>query len=430
MSVARDYALYEIDAARLPHWPAGLIKKPLPPPKDARDVALAEQIRVGVIKNFLWLQKLIEHHSGRPLKKVDPLVQKILAIGMYQLRFLTRIPARAAVDEAVEQARRFGRTKASGFVNAVLRNATRSEDPDPDDVPEHVRLSHPAQVYQRLLRVYEDEEEAVLALCRKNNAPPPLIVRLMRDRSIYDLRIDLAAGVTLTAHEQPGLVVVEGATRPLLAEWARRGIAQAQDPTSAAVVGLLDVHTAQTVLDRCAGVGTKTIQILEAVGTAGRVYAMDPNAQRCETLRRLLADRGIDNVGVIEASWLKDAAAALPSEFDRVLVDAPCSNSGVLIRRPEARYAQSAGALRSLATFQRKILADTAPFVRRGGLMVYSTCSIWPEENERIVDDFLLGHDDFELVEKHTTLSASTGEATKHHDGGFVAVLKRTHAGV
>jgi 16S rRNA (cytosine967-C5)-methyltransferase len=167
------------------------------------------------------------------------------------------------------------------------------------------------------------------------------------------------------------------------------------------------------------------MQLAEAVGPGGRVFAIDPNARRCDMLRRTLAERSIGHVGVIEASWMKQAKAALPEQFDRVLIDAPCSNSGVLIRRPEARYAQSAGALRSLAKLQKAILSDTAPFVRSGGRLVYSTCSIWPEENERIVEWFIAGHDGWRLVDQQATLPSTSHDPSIHHDGGFAAILER-----
>lgn len=423
MTGARDHALAQLDAIRLPGWPIGLIKRHLPPPRDARDLALAEQIRVGVIKNLLWLQVLTEHHSGRNAEKIDPLVRKIIAVGLYQLRFLTRVPPRAAVDEAVEQARRHGHAKAAGFVNAVLRNATRN--PDPDDVPEAVKLSHPALLYQRILRLTEGDEEAALALCRRHNDEPPLIVRLAPGRSTIDLAADAPAGVTVRPHAAPGMAVVEGATRALLADWGGRGVAQVQDPTSAAVVALLDVQPGQTVLDRCCGVGTKTMQLSDLVGPGGRVFAIDPNADRCQTLRDTLARRGCSHVGVIEAGWIKPIADVLPRQFDRVLVDAPCGNSGVLIRRAEARYHQSAGAIRSLTKLQKDILADTAPLVGSGGLLVYSTCSLWPEENDRVADWFAANHDDFVEIHRQTTLPTTGRNPIEHHDGGFAVAFRR-----
>jgi 16S rRNA (cytosine967-C5)-methyltransferase len=171
--------------------------------------------------------------------------------------------------------------------------------------------------------------------------------------------------------------------------------------------------------------GTKTIQLWECSQPGGRVFAMDANARRCAALRQLLADRAISDIGVIEASWLKDAAAVLPKAFDRILVDAPCSNSGVLSRRAEARYAQDAETLSSLAELQARILDDTAPFVAAGGLLVYSTCSIWPEENEAVVSAFVERCRQFERERVLTTLPSVDPDATTHCDGGFVAVLRR-----
>src|SRR5258706_3592965 len=157
MTKPRDHALHELDAKRLPAWPGGALKKRKPslPPADPRDLALAENITVGVVKNLLLLQHLTQHYSGRSLKGIDVLVQKIIAIGLYQLRFLDRIPASAAVDQAVEQTRRFGKTSAAGFVNAVLRKATR--EPDPPLPPREraaeyapITLSHPIELFHKL----------------------------------------------------------------------------------------------------------------------------------------------------------------------------------------------------------------------------------------------------------------------------------------
>jgi len=125
----RDFAFHELAARPLPNWPARDDRSAHRPPADPRDVALSENITVGVIKNLLLLQHLIQHYSGRSLKSIEPAVQRILAIALYQLRFLSRVPASAAVDEAVKQSRRFRQARASGFINAVLRKATR--DPSP-----------------------------------------------------------------------------------------------------------------------------------------------------------------------------------------------------------------------------------------------------------------------------------------------------------
>ena len=410
---ARDQALHELDSKRLPNWPSNLLRRRSSAPTDSRDVALAEQLTVGVIKNLLLLQHLTAHHSGRNLKSIDPLVQKILAIALYQLRFLTRIPASAAVDEAVNQAKRFGRTSAAGFVNAVLRNATRQPDPQ---LPPEIVLSHPKELFNRLKSLLGPED--AVRFCEHDQLEPPTIIRLNPGKALPS---DLAA----TPHEQPGLYVLENAKRPLIAQLAERGIAQVQDTTAAAVVPRMDLHPGHAALDRCAGLGTKTLQIREAVGDTGEVHAIDANAQRVRTLRALAHKRGLSNVHAHHAAWLRELAGRIPEQFDRILIDAPCSNSGVLSRRPEARYHQSAGALKSLEKLQDDILNDTAPTAKPGGLLVYSTCSVWPEENEQRVRQFLSTHPDFQLVEEKSTLRSFTPDPTQYRDGGYYAVLRR-----
>jgi 16S rRNA (cytosine967-C5)-methyltransferase len=424
---ARDYALFELDRRRLPGWPANELRSTgSSSPADSRDYALAEQLTTGVIQNLLLLQHLIGRYSNRPLKKVDPVVQKILAIALYQLRFLTRVPARAAVDEAVEQTKRFGRRSAAGFVNAVLRNAIREPDvafPDPSKDPEsyaELALSHPGDVYRHFAAITNPDD--ALSLCRRDNVPPPTIVRLFPNVAATDLTAD---GVTLAAHDDPGLFVVSGAKQSTLAEWAERGLAQVQDPTAAKVVEFCDIRPGQTVLDRCAGLGTKTLQLHARVGPAGRILAVDPNVPRCQRLAKLLADRRIENVRIEPVGMMKEIRSPIPAAFDRVLVDAPCSNSGVLPRRPEARYHQDLATLASLRKLQLDILNDTAPRVVSGGLLIYSTCSIWRDENQSVVVSFLAGHPQFALLSEHPTLPSLSSSPAAYHDGGYVAVLRR-----
>ena len=232
---ARDFALVALDATILPNWRSNLIRKTVPTPTDPRDLALAEQIRVGVIKNLLLLQQLTVHHSGRALKSIDPLAQKIMAIALYQLRFLTRVPASAAVNEAVEQTARFGRARAKGFVNAALRKATR--EPDPKIADPSVALSHPRELFDRLVTLLGRED--AIRFAEHDNREPPTLVRLLDHARVEDLQAD---GVTVTPHEQQGMYVVEHAKQATLAEWSRRGIAQVQDVTAARVVEECDVQ--------------------------------------------------------------------------------------------------------------------------------------------------------------------------------------------
>jgi 16S rRNA (cytosine967-C5)-methyltransferase len=222
-------------------------------------------------------------------------------------------------------------------------------------------------------------------------------------------------------HEAPRMLVVEGAVEGDFARWAAAGLAQVQDPTSAGIVAKLDLDECLTALDRCCGLGTKTIQIAEAVGPEGLVVAVDPAKPRIERLKRTIKERGLTQIKPVVAGMMSDVKVDKP--FDRVLIDAPCSNSGVLIRRPEARYRQDAKSLQSLCDLQRRILLDTLPHVRPGGMLVYSTCSIWPEENGEQIIWLMQQTDQFEVLSVETILPSLSPDADRHHDGGFVAVL-------
>jgi 16S rRNA (cytosine967-C5)-methyltransferase len=420
---ARDFALIQLDNKRLPGWKPNLVRqRKSSEPGDPRDWALAEQIVNGVIKTFLSLQRDVQHYSGKSAAQIDPLVVKILAIAIYQLKYLDRIPASAAVDEAVEQTKRFGRRRSAGFVNAVLRNVGRQPppaDPDVERDPEGYAqfvLSHPPELFRQLVALLGVEK--ALAFCRHDNAEPPTIVRLFKGVEPSALKVP---GVKVLPHQALGLFVVHDARRAVLAQWAKDGVAQVQDATAAGVVEQMRICPSHRVLDRCAGLGTKTLQIQERVGPGGEVFAVDPSAFRCATLKQMLIDRHVTNVKVLQVGKLAPVAAEIPASFERILIDVPCSNSGVLARRPEARYASG---LDSLVKLQRDILDDTLPWLARDGLLVYSTCSVWPDENELQIKQFMDRHAGLELVAENSILPDSA-DPQNYHDGGYFAVLRK-----
>src|SRR5687768_2641260 len=159
----------------------------------------------------------------------------------------------------------------------------------------------------------------------------------------------------------------------------------------------------------------------EAAGDSGSIIAIDPSEERCSILQRLAADRGINNIHIHRAGSVPENV-----KFSKILIDAPCSNSGVLARRPEARYAQDEKALKSLARLQDTILDDTAAALLPGGRMAYSTCSIWPEENTVRVEAFLSRHRDYRMLREQLTLPSIDSDPTRYHDGGYFAVLQRS----
>jgi len=411
---ARDEAYRQLSDAALPGWR-------LPTPKfrgevSPQDVNLAHAITRAVIKNFPLLRHLIAHYAGRPSRQIDDRAQAVLAIGLAQLRYFDRLPDYAVVDEAAEQAKRLKLGKAVGFINAVLRRAIRESEvplPSKDDAEKYaeVVLSQPPELFRRLSKLLGKRD--ALRLAERNNGEAPLIVRGQPP---------VTEGLEITPHEEPGFYVLRGASETMLAEWSRAGIAQAQDPTSARVIDQLLLEGATTILDRCCGVGTKTLQIAAAAPNA-KIIAMDPSEWRIHALKRSIRGKNLTNIQPIVAGETTVLDEAL--RFDRILVDAPCSNSGVLIRRPEAKYRQEEKTLRSVEKLQRRILADTISRLAPGGRLVYSTCSIWEEENEAQVQWMIKGNPGLRVLDQRLTLPSFDVDPTKHHDGGFLAVLTR-----
>ena len=451
---ARDYAVLTLDEKGLPGMPRQAFKRKSPtPPKDPRDRALAEHIVAGVVKNLKLLETLLVAHAERPIGQIDPRAGLILLVALYQLRFLDRVPDHAVVAEAVRQTRGFGEVafaKAGGFVNAVLRQAIREPDvplprreQDPAGYAEVV-LSHPRALVEQLVALIGVGD--ALLFCEHDNRTPPTLVRLIGRSRVEDLTLDAAPEPTpddvglgedvqrevthrlvVREHEQEQVAVVEGAKQADFARWAESGVAQVQDATSAGIVRAFDVRPGMTVLDRCCGVGTKTQQLAELVGPEGRVFAVDALGSRVSTLRRIASRRAdLKNITAKRAEWANELPLDWPTQYDRILVDAPCSNSGVLARRPEARYAQHAAGQTELSALQLKILGDSWPLVAPGGQLAYATCSVWPAENGDVIDAFRVAHPDAQvLLERGVWPGFRTEDPTRYREGGYVAVLQK-----
>lgn len=426
ISPARLLALSYIDQRDLPNWESSLIKRDLRPRSiDPRDTDLADRILNGVIKELLILQRLIAEYSGRKRTQIDEPVQKILAMSLYQIRTMDRVPMHAIVSDAVELTKLVGHRSAAAFVNAVLRKSTtdRGVGKPPGKLPARDlaerQHSIPKSLFDRLAALYGETD--ALALCESFNAEPPTLARLIGTTTVDDLR---AKGIEAGAHEQPGIVVLPALRRSDFATLSDDGLCQVQDATSAAVVDHLDLRPGQRVLDRCAGRGTKTQQILERIGADGQVVAMDTSKARLRSLEQLTKRRAITNVTPVLAGSIRELSET-PVAFDRILIDAPCSNAGVLARRPEARYHQEADDVAEMVALQRQILRDSADALAVGGRLVYATCSIWPKENEQLIQSFLNADGRFKLIESVATpLRVATSPAT-YRDGGYFAALER-----
>ena len=369
------------------------------------DRALCHELVLGVLRRKLWLDKTIEHFGERKLSKLDLPVRLALQVGLYQLRFLSRVPASAAVNESVNFVRTSRVKSAAGFVNAVLRRATREADYDPvasvaDPIDKlSIETSHPRWLIERWVQVFGFNEAALFT--RANNDAAPTAFRL----TAKALRDKGSAGRVLQALQDAGAQVTRSQIAPdawrvtgaasVVRSLADDGQIYLQDEASQLLSHLLNVESDQRVLDLTAAPGSKATHIA-ALAPSATIIAGDVHPHRVETMRRLAA-RQAARIHVM----VHDATKPLPfpgESFDRALLDAPCSGTGTLRRNPEIRYRLRPEDINELAGQQKEMLARVADVVRPGGRLLYSTCSVEPEENEQVVDHFASHHPEFRAV--------------------------------
>jgi 16S rRNA (cytosine967-C5)-methyltransferase len=422
------------------------------------DRALCYELVLGVLRRQSWLDRALEHFANRHLKGLDLPVRLALRLGLYQLRFLCRIPPSAAVNESVNLVRAAGLKSAAGFANAVLRRATREPDYDPvtsvTDPVEKLAIgtSHPEWLIERWVSAFGFDEAAALA--RAHNEPAPVAFRLTAKASTQTetsqqvIQSLETSGVRVTPSEitpdawrvmrsdrvevsQVGnLRNPQARTPTLLVELARDGLIYFQDEASQLVAHLLAAQMGDRVLDVCAAPGSKTTHIA-TLAPGAMIVAGDLYEHRLRTLRELATTQGNGSIRLV----VHDAAGDLPfagASFDRVLVDAPCSGTGTLRRNPEIRWRIGPADIAELSSKQTQILRNAAKMVRPGGTLLYSTCSLEKDENEAVAEAFIEEHAEFNQVRPRAAghlLTESGAIRTWPHrqdvDGFFMIVFQR-----
>ena len=410
------------------------------------DGRLMAQIAFGVIRRRLTLDTILSALLTRPPGHLDPAVLQILRAGACQVVFMDRIPPHAAVSESVSLTRATGHAKAAGLVNAVLRRLTRvCHKTDADGFESRRRLPLGAGRWATFdLDVLPAPEERVAYLAALHSFPPDVVarwierrgeaeaVRLMatanfpaplslRPNPLRNTAAELVAvlaeeGVQATVSPSGRTLLLPAHTRVTDLQAFRDGRAQPQDDSAAAVVPLLDPQPGETVLDLCAAPGGKTTQIAERMRDEGTLMAVDVSQQKLARVQENLDRLGLPPAACVKANGA-DFAEQWQRRFDAVLVDAPCSNSGVLRRRPEARWRLTDQALRELTTIQADLLRAALKTLRAGGRLVYSTCSIESEENGELVRR-VLAEAGARLVNEVEILPSEAG------DGAYLALIQ------
>ncbi len=419
------------------------------PQIQAADRRLLAELVYGSVRHRLTLDTILSRFSRTSLDRLDYPVLEILRTALYQVVFLDRIPPAAAVNEAVLLAKAFHLKSAAPFVNAVLRNAVRDvEDrvsgkaasptraiyrrpeswcnfrkeilPPPERSPAgHIACaySHPQWLVERWLKRYGGDETA--GICKADNEVPTITIRVnalkataaellarFSEAKIWAEPGGLPDSVRLPSHvrvdELPGYV---------------EGLFIVQDESAMLVAPFLDPQPGQRALDLCAAPGGKTTHLAERMNGQGSITALDISAERVKTIEQNCKRLGIAIVETVTADAAQGLPETLRTAFDAVLLDAPCSNTGVLSRRPEARWRLVPEAISKCADRQRRLLSAALAAAKPGAAVVYSTCAIEPEENQDVVQTALAGMPGLRL-EREKVLLPRSGAG-----GGYMARL-------
>ena len=410
----------------------------------AEDAGLATELVLGVLRWQRLLDFLIDRHLKKPAAVSDPEVRIALRLGLYQLLFLDRVPARAAVHESVELVKRARKRSAATLVNAVLRKASKesSRRSSPDAGVAcllaatatfadrlGIEHSHPTWVVDRWLRIFG--EERTHELLAANNRVPDISGYLFEPERREDAVLSLRkAGCGV----QPGRLlrdawIFDGGS-PGTSGAVRAGWVSIQDEASQAVAALLAVDPGNSVLDICAAPGGKTLRLARAAGPQGHVIAADLHEHRVRAMRERFERCGVRNVDTM----VLDAAQPFPFEraFDRILVDVPCSGTGTLARHPEIRWKIQERDLLDLHGRQVALLRNALGHLAPGGRLVYSTCSLEPEENEFVVREVIGGvGDPFKLADPRPCIEGLLEPAVSMEsvvgDDGFFRTFPPRH---
>ncbi|WP_342551932.1 16S rRNA (cytosine(967)-C(5))-methyltransferase RsmB [Paenibacillus sp. FSL R7-0652] len=369
------------------------------------DAGLATELVYGTIARRNTLDYYLERFVAKGMAKLQSWVRSLLRISAYQLIYLDRIPEHAVVSEAVNLAKKLGHQGISGMVNGVLRNMIRNKEQlhIPSDLPAPERISlehsHPLWMVERWIAQYG--EETTEAICRANNEPPAVSVRVnttmtTRDKLMEEMA-DAGAVVDVSRLSPDGILVRSGGNMALTS-WYRDGLFSVQDESSMLVAEAVAPEEGHHVLDCCAAPGGKTAHMAEKMRDRGHITANDVHAHKRELILEQAERLGLSCIDAVTGDALDLNKRYAESSFDRILLDAPCSGLGVIRRKPDVKWTKSASDIEEISSLQRELLDRAAPLLKPGGILVYSTCTIEASENEEMVADFLNRHPEYRAI--------------------------------
>lgn len=409
------------------------------------DTGLATELVYGTLSRMITLDFVLGGFVSKGLAKLEPWVRGLLRISLYQIMYLDRIPSHAAVNEAVNIAKRRGHQGISGMVNGVLRSVLRvGELPVlPEGLSREERISilhsHPLWMVQRWSEEYGPDTAE--AMCAANNEPPAVSVRVnttMISRAALLAELTASGLDAVESELSPFGLVIRGGGNLALTSWYRDGYLSVQDESSMLVAEAVAPEAGMKVLDCCAAPGGKSAHMGELMKDQGHILANDLHEHKAKLIAEQAARLGLESIMTASGDALKLAESHVPASYDRILLDAPCSGLGVIRRKPDLKWRKQPEDVAGIAALQRELLQSVSRLLKPGGVLVYSTCTTEQEENSRVVAEFLEHNPDFASVSfqspvwervKGTALAKGEGiQLLPHHygsDGFYIARLQR-----
>ena len=383
------------------------------------------QLVYGVIERKITLDYILSQYLTQPLKKLNPQVLTILRMGVYQIKFLDKVPDSAAVNESVKLVKKVKCAFASGLVNSVLRKVSASEVPYPETDNKAFDLSIKYSCPIELVKHYADDYgfEDTEKFLKDSLGNAPIFLRVNTLKTTTDKLIDILASENVSATKcddlENALMLTNGGA-VFKTKAYKDGLFHVQDKASQICISKLDPKPDEVVFDMCASPGGKTFTIAEIMNNKGKVYSFDLYEHRV----KLIAD-GAKRLGIDIVYAKTEDSAEFNSKMpkaDRILCDVPCSGLGVIRRKPEIRY-KDLGFVDNLCELQYNILNCSAKYLKNNGVIVYSTCSLNKKENEDICNKFLAEHNDFIKIDDYITLWPHKNGT----DGFFIAKLQKVY---
>jgi 16S rRNA (cytosine967-C5)-methyltransferase len=374
------------------------------------DQALFKELCFGTLRWYPQLQAIVNHLMSKPIKDKEREIQALLACGIYQLMHM-RVADHAAINETVAATVKLKRLWAKGLVNAVLRNFQRQQEQIVEKLSKNsdYATAHPQWIVDRLYKAWPEQAQEILAA---NNLQAPMCLRVNTSRCSRDDYLALLTDANISAEPTPysdcGVLLDSPKDVTELPGFAD-GLVSVQDESAQLAASLLDVQPGHLVLDACCAPGGKTCHILESEPKLESLTAIDLEASRLErckdNLQRLNLQANLiaADVGAIEQWWDNN-------HFDRILLDAPCSASGVIRRHPDIKLLRKNSDIENLSKIQTELLEKVWKTLRKGSMLIYATCSVLPQENDQVVAKFLATNNDASLL----TIEADWGKATDY----------------